>query len=86
MAIVNIDRMVEIIRPAVGIGVDVPPIILGKSCTEVIVVRFLRTSSCGNPKRGCSRITYMALAVIHSVLGDICKEARQTPQNFRYAR
>lgn len=50
MAIVNIDKMVEIIRPAVGIGADVPPIILGKSCTEVIVVRFLRTSSCGDPK------------------------------------
>ena len=86
MAIVNIDKMVEIIRPAVGIGVDVPPIILGKSCTEVIVVRFLRTSSCGNPKRGCLRITYMALAVIHPVHGDIGKEARQPPQNFRYAR
>ena len=50
MAIVNIDKMVEIIRPAVGIGVDVPPIILRKSCTEVIVVRFLRASPCGNPK------------------------------------
>jgi hypothetical protein len=50
MAIVNIDKMVEIIRPAVGIGVDVPPIILGNSSTEVMIVRFLRTSSYENPK------------------------------------
>jgi hypothetical protein len=50
MAIVNIDKMVEIIRPAVGIGVDVPPTIFGKSCIEVIIVRLLRISFCGNPK------------------------------------
>jgi hypothetical protein len=50
MATVNIDKMVDIIRPAMGIGAVVPPIILGKSCTEVIVVRFLRASPCGNPK------------------------------------
>lgn len=78
MAIVNIDKMVEIIMPAVGIGAVVPPIILGKSCTEVIVVRFLRTSICGNPQRGSLRITYMALAVIPPVHGDIAKEPAKT--------
>jgi hypothetical protein len=42
MAIVIIDKTVEITRPAVGIGVETVPISRDSNCTESIIVRFLR--------------------------------------------
>ncbi len=76
---VNIDKMVEIIRPAVGIGVDEPPTILGRFSTEVMVVRFLRTSSCTIPKRMVEDHLY-GPGGNPPVHGDIDQEVSQNPQ------
>ena len=55
MAIVSIDKMVETISPAVGIGVDTIPISRCKSLMKLIVVRLLESLCCKIPSETTPR-------------------------------
>jgi hypothetical protein len=50
MAMVNIDKTVDMTSPAVGIGVEMTPISRDNSCPESIAARVQENSSCENPK------------------------------------
>jgi hypothetical protein len=50
MAMVNIDKTVDMTSPAVGIGVEMTPISRDNSCSESIAARVQENSSCVNPK------------------------------------
>jgi hypothetical protein len=74
MAIVIIDKTVEITRPAVGIGAETVLILRGSSCTESIIVRFLRNSLAPTVDARRSLI-HMGQAVSPPVHGALNKRA-----------